>query len=138
MRIFIDTSALLKKYIQEDGCDSLDDILGQSAEIAVSPVTLIEMNSAISKKLAEKKVSAEDVRYFHQELKRDLEYYFRVIWSPELEEKAVELVRKNSLKSFDAVKLASGVQSDSKFFLTSDEKLFKEAKKVLPRVMLVQ
>ena len=137
MRIFIDTSTLLKKYIQEEDVDVFEGLLERSAEIVVSPVTWIEMNRAISGKLSERKVTADDAARFRFDVKRDFMYYFKALWNEALEEKALELVCKNNLKTLDAIQLASGVLSDAEFFLTSDEKLFKEAKKVLPRVMLV-
>jgi PIN domain nuclease of toxin-antitoxin system len=40
-RVFIDTSALFKRYVLEDGTDTLTGILSEADEIAVSAITLV-------------------------------------------------------------------------------------------------
>ena len=137
MRIFIDTSALLKKYVLEEGDVLFEEMLTDAAEIAVSPITRIEMNAAITRKIASGTLTSDQASWIRQEVGRDLNYYFQVLWIEALENEAGDFTCKQSLKTFDAIQLASGILSNSKFFLTSDEKLFKEAKKVLSNALLV-
>ncbi len=137
MRVFVDTSSLFKKYVNEPGSDVFERALSRATEVAVSPVTWIEMNAAIERRLAGRSLSVEQADWLRVEVKKDFAYFFQVLWNENLENKAVEFVRKHSLKTMDAVQLASGFLSESELFLTSDQKLYKEAKKVLRHVRYV-
>lgn len=137
MRVFVDTSSLFKKYVNEPGSDVFENTLSRATEIAVSPVTWIEMNAAIERRLTGRSLSAEQADWLRAEAKKDFTYFFQVLWNENLENKAVELIRKHALKTMDAVQLASGFLSESELFLTSDQKLYKEAKKVLRHVRYV-
>lgn len=137
MRVFVDTSTLFKKYAEESGGDIFETILSRASQIAVSPVTWIEMNAAIQRRLTERSFSSEQANWLRIEAKKDFAYFFQVLWNENLENKAVEIVRKHSLKTMDAVQLASGLLSESELFLTSDRKLYKEAKKILHHVRYV-
>lgn len=137
MRIFVDTSSLFKKYVNEPGSDVFEKTLSHATEVAVSPATWIEVNAAIERRLAGRTLSSEQADWLRAEAKKDFTYFFKVLWNENLENKAVEFIRKHSLKTMDAVQLASGFLSDSDLFLTSDQKLFKEAKKVLRHVQYV-
>ena len=123
MRVFIDTSSLFKKYTDESGSEDFEKLLSKASEIAVSPVTWIEMNAAIERCLRENALSPEKAGWLRTEVKRDFAYFFLAVWNENLENKAVQL--------------ASGVLSDSEIFITSDRQLYRAAKKVFRRVRLV-
>ncbi len=49
--LFFDTSALIKRYIQEAGSDLVDELMDSAMEIYVSAISRIESNSAINRLL---------------------------------------------------------------------------------------
>lgn len=131
MRVFIDTSSLFKRYIQEDGSSELEPIFQLASEIVVSPVTWLEFNAALYRRSNNKPLTPAQVSWTISEAEKDFEAYSRIDWNENLEEKAVEIMQKFSLKTLDAIQLASGVLSKADIFVTSDKKLFKEANKVI-------
>ena len=131
MKLFVDTSTLFKKYVDETGSGNFDKLFGEATEIIVSPVTRIEMHSAIAKYVREKRLSEQDAKKLSIEIKKDFIFYSRVFWNDNLEEKSVEIAQSLSLKTLDAVQLASGVLSKADLFVTSDKRLFDEASKVI-------
>lgn len=135
--MFVDTSSLFKKYAEEPGSAVFEKLLSQAAEIAVSPVTWIEMNAAIERRFHNRSLSAEQAEWLRVEAKKDFAYFFQVLWNESLESKAVELLHRHALRTMDAVQLASGILSESNLFVTSDRRLYLEAKKVIPRVRYV-
>jgi len=50
---FIDTSSLIKKYIQESGSDEFDSLLNKVSTIIVAPIYFLEINSAVERRLME-------------------------------------------------------------------------------------
>ena len=137
MRVFVDTSTLFKKYFDESGGDAFDEVLTKTAEIAVSPVTWIEINAAIERCLRNRSLPSGQAEQLRTEVKKDFTYFSRIEWNENLEERAVEIVHRHVLKTLDAVQLASAVLSESELFLTSDRKLYQEAKKIVKHAQFI-
>ena len=137
MKLFVDTSTLFKKYVDEAGSGDFDKLFGEATEIIVSPVTRIEMHSAIAKYVREKWLSEQDAKKLSIEIKKDFIFYSRVFWNDNLEEKSVEIAQNLSLKTLDAVQLASGVLSKADLFVTSDKRLFDEASKLIHKTRFI-
>jgi len=131
MRVFVDTSSLFKKYIEEDGSNKLSALLEEASEIAVSPVTWTEMNSIFARRLREKSLMSQQAAWLKSEAEKDFRSFHRVIWNEALEKAAVEFIYQYSILTLDAIQLASGVLSKADIFVTSDKKLFEEANKVI-------
>ena len=129
MRLFIDTSSLFKKYVQDPGVTGFEDVLAAASEIAVSPTTWLEMNGAIERRLRERLLSPAEADSLRVEIKRDFLYFPSVLWNEKLQAKALDLVRQHALKTLDAIQLASGILSGADVFITSDQALFSASKK---------
>ena len=66
MRAFIDTSSLLKKYVDEQGADTFDALLLSVSEIIVAPITLLEIHSIIERRLREKTLNTADAAWIEK------------------------------------------------------------------------
>ncbi len=137
MRAFIDTSSLFKKYVEEDGSKELEDLLFSVSEIAVSPITWIELNAVVARHMREKSLTSQQASWLDLETRRDFQFYHRVLWNEVLEKKAVELVQQFFLSTLDGIQLASGILSRADIFVTSDRRLFEEASKVIRKTKFI-
>ena len=137
MKAFIDTSSLIKKYVHEKGSDRFDQELKAISEITVAPIYWIELISAVERRKAQRTLPGQAAEYILKEAEKDLEYFNRVIWNELLEIKAVQLIRKHSLRTLDSVQLASGILSKADVFLTSDKNLCHAATQELKTVKLI-
>lgn len=137
MRAFVDTSSLIKKYIVEEGSDKFEAQLEVITEIIISPIYLLEINSAIERRLLEKSITNQQTAWIRAEIKKDYHYLSRVLWNDNLEEKSLEIIHKYHLKTLDSLQLASVCLSKPDIFITSDKKLFKTAKKELRNVKFI-
>ena len=137
MKAFLDTSALIKKYVAEPGSDRLEELLEKVGEIVVAPIYWIELNSALERRLHEKTFSRLQAARIRQEAGKDLNYFSKIIWNEALEQKAVEVIQKYYFKALDSIQLAAGILSKADLFLTSDQSLYKTAAQELKTVKLV-
>ncbi len=137
MRLFVDTSSLFKRYIQDEGSAALERLFEEASEIVVSPVTWVELNSALSKRLRDGSLSSEQFSAVLSEAKKDFDFFACLEWNESLDEKAVEIVRKFGLKSLDAIQLSSGLLSKADIFVTSDKKLFEAANKIVRKARFI-
>lgn len=137
MRAFVDTSSLFKKYVEEDGSKELDKMFQGISEIAVSPVTWIELHAVIARRLRDKSLTSQQATWLKSQVNRDFPSFHRVVWNESLEKTAVELTNQHSLLTLDSIQLASGVLSKADVFVTSDRRLFQEASKLIRQVQFI-
>ena len=137
MKIFLDTSALFKKYVTEYGSEKIDALLNEANDIIVAPITKIELFSALDRRLQEKTLSHSQKRTVEQEINKDYPFFNVIIFNEALESKAIQFAQKYHLRAFDSLQLSSGCLSESDLFITSDKLLFEKAKLELKNVEFI-
>lgn len=132
MRIFIDTSALAKRYVQERGSEELEELFSAIAtEIFISPLAFVEFASALGRKLRNREMTKAEVGKAIKELEKDWSGVFvKIPLEDMLAETAAALALEYSLKGADAVHLASADVADAELLVASDKKLIQAAKKM--------
>jgi len=136
---FLDTSALVKRYIAEIGSNWVKVITnpGVSNDLAISQITWVEVLSALSRRQREGSLSADDFNSVFQYFSNDFDTQYRVIEVDQaLIQSAGQLVIQYPLRAYDAVQLASALRVQSIFsqipnmqliFLSADHRLLNIA-----------
>jgi len=123
MLVFIDTSSLIKRYIQEDGSDKIDNYFVDGNEILLSPITTIEIASTFNRKLRDRTISLDTMDKAKQLFNIDYNSY-NIIAFYDILMKSIELINQYPLKTLDSIQTASAIISRSDVCLTSDVQLF--------------
>ena len=137
MRALIDTSSLFKKYVEEIGSEKIEQILEELSEVAVSPVTWMELNAIIARRLREKSVTSQQALWLKSQAHKDFQSFHRVVWNESLEKTAVQLIEQHSLSTLDAIQLASAKLAKTRQLVTSDHALARAAQKEVAQVMVI-
>jgi uncharacterized protein len=133
--VFVDTSALLSRYVEEQDRSPLP----ADATVAISQLTRVEVPSALWGKQRAGQLSAEAARDLTSAFETD--YYgandaepgfFAVDVTPAVLDNAARLVATHSLRAYDAVQLATGLairdeEPECSTFATYDEVLRRAA-----------
>ena len=132
MKIFLDTSAMAKRYVQEQGSEELDDLFFSFAtEVFISTLAFAEFAASLGKKLQRSEISKESAAKAMRELEKDWSDLFTKIPLAEtVAESAASLAIQYSLKGADAVHLASALEVSSDLFVASDNALINVAEKM--------
>lgn len=113
---FVDTSALVKRYVPEIGSEwilSITDPVTNS-DLVISQITWVEVHSAFARRLRDGSLSAERFDLIVQKVREDFENEYRVVdVDRTLIETATELVMQHPLRAYDAVQLASALRVQS-------------------------
>ncbi len=109
MRAFIDTSSLFKKYVDEQGADTFDALLLSVSEIIISPITLLEVNSIIERRLREKTLDTVDAAWIEKEFMQDLKFYGVVEFNENLNSECIRVIRKYQMKVLNGIQLSSAI-----------------------------
>lgn len=133
MILFLDTSALMKKYIGEAGSDVLQTELEKAEEIFVSFMSELELFASIERFKKIRRINSPEYRKMVREVEGDFERKtFQIIGITEKEVKlAKNFIQRHKLRAPDAIQLASvslllKTADQQVTFLCCDEKL-KEA-----------
>lgn len=98
MKAFIDTSSLIKRYVTEGDYAALDGFLEDVSQIIISPVTWLEIQSVLERRLRDKSLSQKETVLIEKNVEKDLDYFGMVQWGASLEEMSKYLIRKYQLK----------------------------------------
>ncbi|HEY9906071.1 MAG TPA: type II toxin-antitoxin system VapC family toxin [Thermosynechococcaceae cyanobacterium] len=108
---FVDTSALVKRYINEIGSAWVLDLFNPALkhEIFIAAVTGVEIVAAITRRSRGGSISTSDAATICSQLKTDLQADYQII---EITERVISsgmaLSETHGLRGYDAIQLAAG------------------------------
>ncbi|MBF0511057.1 MAG: type II toxin-antitoxin system VapC family toxin [Candidatus Omnitrophica bacterium] len=138
MKLFLDTSALVKKYvIEEYGAQRLSELLKEASVVIVSPVTWIEIHHVFYRIKKEGLLDTPGLKKVLKDVAVDYVSFHVAAFNNALEEKAVKILEEFPLRSLDAIQLAAAMTTGSGLFCTADVKLYEISKKHLKRTELI-
>ena len=109
MIVYLDTSAMVKLYVQETSSTELQRWVEEAQVIATSRIAYAEARAALARKFREHELAVKGYRSVVEDLDEDWENYFIVDVTESLVKLAGLLSEKHALRGLDAIHLASGV-----------------------------
>jgi len=133
--IYFDTSALVKKYIEELGSDQISVPYSRAELIGTAMITPPEMASALSRAIRRKVIDDAAASEAWNMFGKDWDTYFVVDVNQALIGRASRLVWEQGLRGYDAVHLASLIAWKDALgaditLATFDVKLWETAKRL--------
>jgi predicted nucleic acid-binding protein len=107
--LYCDTSALIKRYVEEEGTEIVDRLWSASLGIATSVVAFAETASTFSRKLREGILTEREYVSTLKMFKTDFDSFILVSVTPMLNSMIERLVMKYPLRGFDAIHLSSAL-----------------------------
>ena len=120
MNIFLDSSALAKRYVQEPGSDRLEEILFSASSLGISVICLPEVVSALCRIRRERKLSQPQYLKAKQALFEDIDDTSVVNVTDQVVARAIELLERWPLRSSDSLHVASAAEWAADLFVSSD------------------
>ncbi len=131
MKLFLDTSSLLKLYHKEEGSEQLLELALGAQEIYLSTLAKLEFRSALWRKVRTEEISKEKCEAVIQIFVQDKQKYHWILQNQGIDEAAENLLTKwgeNGLRTLDSIQLASAITLQDQpdcIFHTSDNTLAK-------------
>ena len=107
--LYLDTSALVKCYIAEDGSDDVIALMADAAAVATSLVTRTEVAAALAKAVRDDRVDEDEAQRARRKFLREWPDFGRVPVSDALVERADTLAWEHGLRAYDSVQLAAAL-----------------------------
>ncbi len=109
MILYCDTSALIKRYVEEEGTVYVDKLWEECQGVVTSVVAFAEAMSAFSRKLREGILSVKEHSKTVRKFKDDYEHLILVPVDNDLNSVMEGLFNRHHLRGFDAIHLASAL-----------------------------
>ena len=132
---YLDTSAVMKRYIPEIGSDVVEELfeeLTSSEVLTTSYLTVLEVNSTVMRLLKGRIITQSDYQRILDRFALDIPNYDISVMpvQNELVDDAIGMVKRFSLRSLDALHIASAVTASDRssddqnlYVVSSDRKL---------------
>ncbi|VAX35144.1 hypothetical protein MNBD_UNCLBAC01-1804 [hydrothermal vent metagenome] len=137
MKIFIDTSSLIKKYNLEKGTKKVLKIFYEATEVYVSHITYMEARNTLIRRYRQKEIISDDLTAAIKLLNNDFSYFSIVPWDESIKNSCIKLIDKHQLKTLDIIQLGSAIEASTQLFVTSDKQQHKIAEKELTNTLLI-
>ena len=122
MLVFFDSSAFVKRFIQETGTDQIMEWCDKATEIGLSSVALPEIISAFCRLQREDKINMEQYLQLKRMLMVDIEDAVVCDLGPLVLAKAISSLENNILRGMDAIHIGSAVVLKADIFISSDNR----------------
>lgn len=128
MILYLDTSSLVKLYVEEEGSQAVRNELSEATVVATSTIAYVEARAAFARKHREGDLSEQEYAHILNTLRQEWGTYLTIDVSEPIVTLAGDLTEKHDLRGFDAVHLASALALRDKTqtpvaFSCADERL---------------
>lgn len=108
--LYLDTSALVKKYVEEDGSDEVRSCIAGHELVATSTITRVEAAATFARAAKGGSLTEANAKAAYQVFIREWKTYIRIRATESLIAKADDAAWTHRLRGYDAVHLAAALE----------------------------
>ncbi len=140
---YLDTSALIKRFVAEKGSPLIRVLVTQEGSVATAKIAYAEVYAALTRRHREGHLSDGLYGLSCKQFESDWRAYIRVDLRDEILVLARDLIRRHPLRGFDAIHLASALSlkralGEEITFTAADDRLLRAAKAERLRALNVE
>jgi len=128
MRLFLDSSALAKRYVAERGTDLFLERCGEADEIVLSVLCIPEVISGLNRIRRQKKISDREYAKMKRDLAADVAEAFMIDLTEGVVQEAIRCLERTSVRAMDAIHIASAIETVCDLFLSADTQQCRAAR----------
>lgn len=127
MRVFFDSSAFVKRYIQEAGTEEIVAWCDRATEIVLAGIALPEIISAFCRLRRESRIDNTQYRQLKTLLLADIEDAAICDLTPLVIARTITALEASALRGMDAIHIGSALIMQADVFITADERQVEAA-----------
>ena len=109
MIVYLDTSSLVKLYVEEDESSKVDVLVKSSEVTATSLLAYAEARAAFARRFREKAFTTDEYNRLKEFFDKDWSRYLILSVTGDMIRLAGDLAEKHALRGFDSIHLASAL-----------------------------
>lgn len=130
MRVYFDSSAFAKRYIDEAGTTEVLVWSDQASELALSVIAVPELISAFCRLQREGRLSDAQYRQIKSDLMADIADALICDTTPQVIQHAVNVLESHPLRGMDAIHLGAALACAAEVFVSADARQCAAAKQL--------
>jgi predicted nucleic acid-binding protein len=107
LTVYLDTSSLVKLYVEEPDSDEMQGLVGQADVVATSVLAYPEARATFARRRRERLMTAAEAKTAIRQLDADWSRLLVILLTDEIARSAGDLAGKHGIRGADAVHLAS-------------------------------
>lgn len=127
MNLFLDSSALAKRYIEESGSDQVSKLCSRADQLILCVICLPEVISGLQRLQREGKLSKDQYVRLKKALMNDTTDSYICDCTPSVIQTSVQLLERHSLRAMDALHLSAAVEWGVDQFASGDHRQIQAA-----------
>ncbi|MCY4077436.1 MAG: type II toxin-antitoxin system VapC family toxin [Acidobacteria bacterium] len=124
MFLYLDTSALVKRYIAEAEAEDVDAVMNDSGAVGTSLITRTEVAAALARAVRQGRLNEDGGREAHRRFLEEWPDFGRVPVTDALAARADELTWTHALRAYDAMQLAAALACQETLEALQEDVLF--------------
>ncbi len=137
MRTFFDSSAFVKRYINEHGSQDVDNLCLKSTMVGIGVICIPEIVSALNRRRREKSLSHQDYAIIKQRFAEDVRDAVVVNLTQTVLSATITILETSPSRAMDALHVACAIEWKAELFVSADKEQIAAAKKAGLRTELV-
>ncbi len=138
MKTFFDSSAFVKRYIEEAGSQTVEALGLAATELAVSIVCIPEVISALNRRVRERDLSHHQYETAKDNMFEDARDIVIVNLTPDVLSTCTTILEASPVRALDALHVACAIEWEAELFVSGDKRQISAAKKAGLQTRLVQ
>lgn len=130
MKLFLDSSAFAKRFIDETGSEQVEQLCAGATELGLSVLCVPEVVSALNRRLREKSLTKHDYAIAKQRLSDDVCDAMIVHLTPAVVQSSIMILEESPVRTLDALHVASALHAQADLFASSDHRQILAARRV--------
>jgi hypothetical protein len=120
MRVFLDSSALVKRYVDEAGTPAVLAWCDEATELAVAVIAVPELISAFRRLVRERRLTEAQYAGLKGDLRADLADALLCDTSPQVVQRAIAALEAHPLRAMDALHIGAALVCGADVFISAD------------------
>jgi predicted nucleic acid-binding protein len=137
VKTFFDSSAFVKRYIEETGSQDVETLYMAATELALSVVCIPEVISALNRRVRERDLSRRQYEKAKDNMFEDARDAEIVNLTPDVISTCTTLLEASPVRAMDALHVACALRWGAEVFVSADERQVAAAEKAGLRTRLV-
>jgi len=129
MKLFLDSSALVKRFVPEKGSEAVLELCAGADELGLSVLSHVEIFSALCRLRREGKLTGPIYATAKREVVQDLRDAVVCGVTETGVAQAIRLLEENTLRAMDAMHVAAALEWGADLFVSGDAGQLRAAKK---------
>lgn len=138
MRIFFDSSAFAKRYIEEIGSEKVLDFFSEAGETIVSVICPIEILSGLNRLRREKKITGLQYHKLKSAVAMDIKKATVLDIAPSVVQQAIRCLETCVIRSLDAIHLGTALEASCDLFVTADRRQYNAGRRIGLKVVFIE